>query len=100
MVILLLSLIASVTATKHEIGFFSGRISRMNEAAGLARVRIDFNNGKFLNKNNHLESGYQLGMSIIRRNLYLKFLFLYVSLLFKTSKITSKFSLIVKLWLK
>ena len=31
-------------------GFFSGRISSLNEAAGLIKVKIDFSNIRYLNK--------------------------------------------------
>lgn len=36
-------------------GLFSGRISRLNEEAGLIRLKIDFNNMKYLNKRDQVE---------------------------------------------
>lgn len=36
-------------------GLFSGRISRLNEEAGLIRLKVDFNNMKYLNKKDQVE---------------------------------------------
>lgn len=38
-----------------RLGIFSGRISRINEEAGLIRLKIDFVNMKYLNKRDQLE---------------------------------------------
>ncbi len=38
-----------------RLGLFSGRISRINEEAGLIRLKIDFVNMKYLNKRDQLE---------------------------------------------
>lgn len=38
-----------------SLGVFSGRVSRINEGAGLIRLKIDFANMKYLNKRDKLE---------------------------------------------
>jgi hypothetical protein len=46
----------SVESKKDEYGFhFTGRISRLNSAAKLARIRTDFENIKFLNRKDRIE---------------------------------------------
>lgn len=41
--------------TEKKAAFFSGRISRMNEPSGLIRVKVQFENFKFLNKKDRVE---------------------------------------------
>ncbi len=40
---------------EKRTGLFSGRISRINEEAGLIRLKIDFTNMKYLNKKDQVE---------------------------------------------
>lgn len=40
---------------EKRMGLFSGRISRINEEAGLIRLKIDFTNMKYLNKKDQVE---------------------------------------------
>ena len=40
---------------EEESGFFSGRVSRVNTEAGLIRIKLDFNNQKYLNKKDRVE---------------------------------------------
>lgn len=63
LIFILLSVFISleVTATsisdvdKKKASYFSGRISRMNEASGLVRVKVQFENFKFINKKDRVE---------------------------------------------
>jgi len=41
--------------TPAEMATFPGRVSRINAAAGLIRVRVEFKNAKFLNKGDRIE---------------------------------------------
>ena len=42
-------------AQLRRLGLFSGRISRLNDEAGLLRIKIDFSNMKYLNKKDQVE---------------------------------------------
>lgn len=41
--------------TEKKAAFFSGRIAKMNEPSGLVRVKVQFENFKFLNKKDRVE---------------------------------------------
>jgi hypothetical protein len=41
--------------SQKKAAYFSGRISRMNEASGLIRIKVKFENFKFLNKKDRVE---------------------------------------------
>ncbi|GEM_PF-436681 len=40
---------------KDEDGIFSGRVSKINESASLLRVKVEFENFKYLNKNDRVD---------------------------------------------
>lgn len=52
---LLLVFISSTAMAVDVDGIFSGRISMLNQNAGLVRLKIDFKNMKFLNKRDRVE---------------------------------------------
>jgi hypothetical protein len=45
----------SYAQEEHQIGLFSGRVSKVNRSAEMVRVRVQFDNMKFLNKNDKIE---------------------------------------------
>ena len=48
--LLLLLFVLPLFAANNDAGIFSGRVAKINESAKLVRVKIDFNNMKYLNK--------------------------------------------------
>jgi len=46
---------AASSSQGKSMGLFSGRISRLNEEAGLIRLKVDFANMKYLNKRDKIE---------------------------------------------
>ena len=48
-------LLAATTVTSKAMGLFSGRVSRLNNEAGLVRLKVDFANMKYLNKKDKVE---------------------------------------------
>lgn len=56
--LLVLPLLLAAVETSSQLkrlGLFSGRVSRVNEEAGLVRVKVDFTNMKYLNKRDKIE---------------------------------------------
>jgi len=64
-----ISTYATRATLSKDYGIFSGRISRINEKAGLIRLKIDFANMKYLNKKDKVEFWDERG-SNVRCNSY------------------------------
>ena len=52
---LVFSLSSQASSHRSNEGLFSGRVSRVNDEAGLIRFKVDFNNSKYLNKKDKVE---------------------------------------------